>query len=173
MFINSQLNYKHLYKTIILLKNDIFITTNSHNFINNIKLNLFKNECLIDQTAIDFIIKDVVIYIFNNNHNKKFIEIIPNKGIIDSIQPLIKSAVVTEREIFELFGIFFNNALTLRRLLTDYSLIGNPLKKIFPLTGFFEVHYSTYKTIIYQKINFLQEIRNFDKFTLWKTKNDN
>lgn len=119
------------------------------------------NANLIDQTNVDFQIKNILLYIFNKNKKNIILFIEPKNDITYSIQKLIKLACCTEREIFEFFGIFFNNALDLRRLLTDYSLIGHPLKKMFPLTGFVDSLYSIQKRICFRPIVLTQEFRNF------------
>lgn len=170
VFINLIHNYKNLYKNVTIMKKNILINSNYNNLLNNINISVLKNEAFVDQTAIDFILKSTLIYIFNNKTSKKIIEFICIKNIVDSIQSFIKGAYVTEREIFELFGIFFNNAFDLRRLLTDYSLIGYPLKKIYPLTGFLEISYSIFKILIHKKLNLLQDIRNFETKLLWHNK---
>jgi len=50
-----------------------------------------------------------------------------------------------EREISEMFGICFSGKKDNRRLLLDFSFIGNPLLKSYPVTGFVEVFYSVMK----------------------------
>jgi len=67
-----------------------------------------------------------------------------------------------EREIWDLFGIFFENHSDLRRILNDYSFEGYPLRKDFPLSGFIEAFYSqTKKTIDYEKIQLTQKSKAF------------
>ncbi len=168
MPLNLFINNKNIYQEVIFQKKKILIMTSGDKLKPNINICLSEKEQLIDQTAVDFILKEVLVYIFHGLNYQKIIETNLINNIIESIQPLIKASCVTEREIFELFGIFFNNAFDLRRLLTDYSLIGNPLKKIFPVIGFLEIHYSTYKNIIHQKINLSQDMRAFEKKTLWE-----
>ena len=75
-----------------------------------------------------------------------------------------------EREVWDLFGIFFTNHLDLRRILTDYGFSGFPLRKDFPLTGFLEVFYSDeQKRVIYQPVELSQEFRNFNYSSPWET----
>ena len=68
-----------------------------------------------------------------------------------------------------MFGIFFQNHKDLRRILTDYGFEGNPSKKEFPLSGFFEIFYDdNSKKIIYEKIELIQEYRFFNFKSPWE-----
>lgn len=61
-----------------------------------------------------------------------------------------------------MFGVFFRNHFDLRRRLTDYGFKGHPLRKDFPVTGFFEVNFNYfYKRISYVKVNLSQVYRVF------------
>jgi NADH-quinone oxidoreductase subunit C len=68
-----------------------------------------------------------------------------------------------EREILDMYGIYFFLNKDLRRILTDYGFYGYPLRKDFPLTGYLEVFYDdNQKRISYQLVELSQEYRNFN-----------
>ena len=82
---------------------------------------------------------------------------------------LYNSACWAEREIFDLFGIFFINHPDLRKILTDYGFSGFPLCKDFPLTGFYEVHYDQEaKRVAYTPVRLAQDFRQFDFLSPWE-----
>jgi NADH dehydrogenase (ubiquinone) Fe-S protein 3 len=58
---------------------------------------------------------------------------------IESLTKVFKGANWYEREIWDMFGVFFANHPDLRRILTDYGFEGHPFRKDFPLTGYVEV----------------------------------
>lgn len=87
---------------------------------------------------------------------------------IESAVPIYKSANWFEREVWDLFGIFFLNHPDLRRILTDYGFEGFPLRKDFPQTGFVEVRYDDEKKyVIYEPLEITQEYRSFDFNSSW------
>lgn len=94
----------------------------------------------------------------------KINEIIP----VTSVNILFAGANWYEREIWDMFGIFFYNSIDLRRILTDYGFKGYPLRKEFPLTGYVEVRYDQNKRkIVFEPIELSQEFRNFDFIKPW------
>jgi len=73
-----------------------------------------------------------------------------------------------EREIWDMFGLWFINHPDLRRILTDYGFDGFPLRKDFPLIGFFEVFYDfKKKRIISKPCELSQDFRNFSFENIW------
>lgn len=90
---------------------------------------------------------------------------------IISLMMLYSSANWLEREIWDLFGIYFYNHYDLRRLLTDYGFQGHPFLKDFPLGGFTEVRYvEERKRILQEPVKFLQEYRWFNFVSPWEEK---
>ena len=73
------------------------------------------------------------------------------KKTVPSITKIYPSANWMEREVFDMYGITFNDHPNLKRILTDYEFQGHPLRKDFPLTGHTEVRYSENKKKSYQR----------------------
>ena len=139
---------------------------------------------LIDITAIDYpdsIPRFEVVYILLSSVSRKrlIVKIRVNEGdLVKSSTGIFKSANWSEREIWDMFGIFFSGHPDLRRLLTDYGFEGHPLRKDFPLTGRVQVKYDTEQSrVVYEPVNLIQEYRDFDFLSPWerpeKKDNDN
>jgi NADH/F420H2 dehydrogenase subunit C len=81
---------------------------------------------------------------------------------VESISNLYSVAGWFEREIWDMFGIYFWNHLDLRRILTDYGFKGHPLRKDFPLSGYTEVRYFyNEKRILVEEVSLTQDYRTF------------
>jgi NADH:ubiquinone oxidoreductase subunit C len=129
---------------------------------------LCKFNNLIDIIAIDrlnkkkrfTIIYNLLSLSFNTRIfiKVKFLEV----SNIMSITNIFSGSNWHEREVWDMYGIFFKNHPDLRRLLNDYNFEGYPLKKDFPLSGKTELFYSSLKSyIVRQRVKLVQEYRNF------------
>ena len=88
---------------------------------------------------------------------------------IDSICDIHRSANWQERETWDMFGIYFHNRPDLRRILTDYGFVGHPLRKDFPLSGYYEVRWSReHERVVQEPVELAQEHRRFDLATPWE-----
>lgn len=88
---------------------------------------------------------------------------------LPSLASLFPGCIWFEREVWDMYGVFFTNNPDLRRILTDYGFNGFPLRKDFPLSGFIEVRYDdTNEFLIYEPIELMQEFRNFDFLSPWE-----
>lgn len=86
-----------------------------------------------------------------------------------SLTKIYSSAGWLERELWDMYGVFFSGHSDLRRILTDYGFEGFPLRKDFPLTGFTEVRYDDERAgIVYEPLEVAQEFRYFDFASPWE-----
>ena len=96
---------------------------------------------LTDLTAVDYpdrLQRFELVYQLLSIENNKRVRIICsiNDGqIVPSVTGIYKSAEWPEREVWDMYGLFFSDHPDLRRLLTDYGFEGHPLRKDFPLSG--------------------------------------
>lgn len=109
------------------------------------------------------VVYDLLSLVYNTRIRVKlFID--PITSVLSSCS-VYKCADWWEREVWDMFGIYFEGHPDLRRILTDYGFEGYPLRKNFPLSGFVEVRYDeVYKRVITESVILTQEYRTF-KFT--------
>jgi NADH-quinone oxidoreductase subunit C len=142
---------------------------------------LFNINSLIDMTCIDWLIRapyrfSIYYNFYSYIYNIRLLIVIDIPvyltffyGLgIESLCSIYSSANWLEREIWDMFGIYFYNHVDLRRILTDYGFIGFPFRKDFPLSGYKEIRYDdTNKIIICEDIKLMQEYRIFNFINPW------
>lgn len=88
---------------------------------------------------------------------------------VDSCCEVFKAANWYEREIWDMYGVFFANHPDLRRILTDYGFEGHPFRKDFPLSGYVEVRYDDeQKRVVVEPLELAQEFRRFELEAPWE-----
>lgn len=129
-----------------------------------------------DITAVDFPTRqnrfEVVYNLLSIRHNSRIrVKTYADEATpVPSITGLYDGANWYEREVYDLFGVFFIGHPDLRRLLTDYGFDGHPLRKDFPLTGYTEIRYDEEKKrIVVEPLELTQAFRNFEGGTAGKT----
>jgi len=88
---------------------------------------------------------------------------------VPSVCAVFAGAEWYEREIYDMFGVYFSDHPDMRRILTDYGFQGHPLRKDFPVSGFVECRYDNEaKRVVYEPVLLRQEMRSFDFLSPWE-----
>lgn len=130
---------------------------------------------LMDVTAVDFPAReqrfDVVYNLLSLKLNQRIrVKLVTDdSSLVPSVSEIFPSAIWFEREVWDMYGIYFAEHPDLRRMLMDYGFEGHPLRKDFPLTGYVEVRYDeTQKRVVYEPVKLTQEYRSFDFMSPWE-----
>ena len=131
--------------------------------------------CFTDITAADYPERaqrfEIVYHLLSPKLNTRVrIKISTDEATpVASAIPAFPAADWYEREVYDLFGVLFDDHPDLRRILTDYGFEGHPLRKDFPMTGFVEVRYDEEeKRVRYEPVKLTQEFRRFDFLSPWE-----
>jgi len=134
---------------------------------------LFK-QCM-DVTATDYPEREerfeVVYNLLSLSHNMRVrVKVLTDEETpVPSIVGVYNSANWFEREVWDMFGVYFADHPDLRRMLSDYGFEGHPLRKEFPLTGYVELRYDEdQKRVVYEPVKLPQDFRNFDFMSPWE-----
>jgi NADH-quinone oxidoreductase subunit C len=114
---------------------------------------------------------DVVYHLLSMNLNLRVrVKITATESTpVPSIVDLHPCANWLEREVWDMYGVYFTGHPDLRRILTDYGFDGHPLRKDFPLTGYVEMRYDEeQKRVIYEPVKLPQDFRTFDFLSPWE-----
>jgi NADH-quinone oxidoreductase subunit C len=150
---------EHLEKTLIFLRDDHCC--------------LFK--CLIDLLGADYPERadrfEVIYHLLSVAYNRRIrVKVLANDAtLVPSAVGVFSGAGWFEREVWDMYGVYFDGNPDLRRILTDYGFEGHPQRKDFPLTGHVEVRYDEeLKRIVQEPVKLDQEFRNFDFLSPWE-----
>lgn len=169
---NNILNYiiQRFYNLFFFIAKKNLLT-----FINIFKNNsLFQFNTLLEGTAIDFIekkkrftLKYFFLSTFFNIRSTLTLKL-KEFSFILSLKTFYYSSKPIEREIWDMFGIYFFGNWGLKRILTDYGFLGKPLRKDFPVIGFVELIFDdSNKTIKFESIQLIQKFRSFEFNNPW------
>lgn len=150
-------------KSIILSHNNLLFS------LNCLKLHInYQYKLLSCISGVDFlnlkyrfgVVYDLLSLTYNSRLRVKvFVNEITS---VNSIVVIYQNANWWEREVWDMYGIYFNNHPDLRRILTDYGFEGYPMRKDFPLSGYVELKYDqSKKRIVLEPIQLSQEFRSF------------
>jgi NADH/F420H2 dehydrogenase subunit C len=113
------------------------------------------------------VVYDLLSLTFNSRIRVKVF--LNESSSVDSIVSVFINANWWEREVWDMYGIYFDKHPDLRRILTDYGFEGHPMRKDFPLSGFVELRYDEMKKrIVVEPLQLTQDFRLFNYQTVWK-----
>ena len=146
-------------KVLVFLRDDI-----------NCQFKLLMELCGVDYPERENRFEVVYCLLSLSRNIRLKIRVSANERIpVPSVVGVFSSAGWWEREVWDLFGIFFSGHPDLRRILSDYGFEGHPLRKDFPLTGYVEVRYDdSQKRVVYEPVSLTQEFRDFDFMSPWE-----
>lgn len=135
-------------------------------------LNFFKLHIKMKYTQIsDLIAVDLVntkyqfllvysLLSISGNKRMNIKSLIQKNDLLESSSCIFKASNWLEREVWDMFGLYFINHPDLRRILNDYNFEGFPLLKDFPVSGFYDLRYSEIlKMITFEEIILTQQNR--------------
>ena len=130
---------------------------------------------LIDLAGVDYpdrpLRYQLVYHLLSHSVNMRLMVKIETDGsvAIPSVINAFPNANWYEREVWDMFGIPFDNHPDLRRILTDYNFTGHPLRKDFPLSGYNEITFNQdLGKVEYKKLDLEQPFRKFDFLSPWE-----
>ena len=170
-----------------LSQNEISFVIHKKNLLlslHTLKLHInYQYKILVCITGIDFLTSSFVssfrfgvfyeVLSLKFNHRIRLKLYLNEMSTVYSSFSVFINSIWWEREVWDMFGIFFENHPDLRRILTDYGFDGFPLRKDFPLSGFIDLTYnSDTKRIVSKPLELAQKYRIFCYDQSWHKEKD-
>lgn len=155
---------------------NIFVDSKDLYFVLTV-LNLHSNlqyKVLTSITGVDYPDRkkrfEIIYELLSVRYNSRVrvITLVNEVTPIKSVHSIFPASTWWEREIWDLFGVFFDSNHEIKRILTDYGFDGHPLRKDFPLSGYVESRYNDkIKRIVSEPLEHAQHFRFFDFSSGW------
>lgn len=130
---------------------------------------------LVDLCGVDYPEREerfeIVYHLLSMNQNSRIrLKVTASEDTpVPTAAEVFSCANWLEREVWDMYGVFFSDHPDLRRILTDYGFDGHPQRKDFPLTGYVEVNYDEeQKRVVYEPVKLTQNFRTFDFMSPWE-----
>lgn len=170
---------EHAEADVTIIQDQIRITMRAEHIIETLTFLRDDSHCLfkilIDMSAVDYPEHAERFEVHYNLLSLKYnlrvrVHITTNDTTpIPSCVSIYNTANWLEREIWDMYGIYFSDHPDLRRILSDYGFDGHPLRKDFPLTGYVQVRYDEgLQRVIYEPVDLQQNFRQFDFVSPWE-----
>ena len=159
------ISYQNINKESILIFSKNYLLVNFYILKNQIQFQYNLLSCISGVDLISnhyrFCLSYELLSVVYNTRLR--IKIFINEiSTVPSIYNIFINSNWWEREIWDLFGVYFINHPDLRRILTDYGFEGHPLRKDFPLSGYIELRYDIISNrMISEPLELSQEFRSF------------
>lgn len=122
--------------TCLVKKEDLYDFMKFLKTDENLKFNMIVDVTAVDYPEVEPRFEIVYhVYSIDNNIRLRIKSKVEENDSLESVTSLWKGAEWLEREVFDMFGITFNNHPDLRRILMNEDFKYYPLRKDFPLQG--------------------------------------
>lgn len=148
----------------------IFLLKNHEKF----QFNVLTDICCVDYLKIQKKRFELNYILLSTRFSYRLVVtiLVTEQNIVPSLTKIFSGANWLEREVWDLFGVYFSSHPDLRRILTDYGFDGYPFRKNFPLNGFVEIRYDEdSQYLVYEPVELTQSMRYYDFVNPFSNKN--